>query len=127
MLHGKGSTHQRYLQEESKEAMQEGNSQEGITERIQITSESGVSKETDTGINQRLSMAGVGEGPIGICIVGEPGGRKTLEGWSGGPDSKWQERPYSLLSRPTQDSPQSEGTRGKWIGDTYAGGRPTRH
>jgi hypothetical protein len=32
MLHGKGSTHQRYLQEENKEAMQEDLSQEGITE-----------------------------------------------------------------------------------------------
>ena len=118
MLHGKGSTHQRYLQEESKEAMQEGNSQEGITERIQTTSESGVSKETDTGINQRLSMAGVGEGPIGNCIVGEPENRNTLEGWNGRPDLEWQERPYILVLRPTQDSPQSEGIRGKAISNT---------
>ena len=127
MLHGKGSTHQRYLQEENKEAMQEGNSQEGITERIQIASGSGASKETDTATIQRLSMAGVGEGPIGTCIVGEPGGRDTLEGWSGRPDLKWRERPYILLSRPTQDSPQSEGIRGKEIGDTYTEGRRTRH
>jgi len=124
MLHCKDSTHQRYLQEENKEAMRERYSQEGTTDS---PPKLGASKETDTGINQRLSMAGVGEGPIGNCIVGEPGGRKTSEGWSGGPDSEWQERPYSLLSRPTQDSPQSEGTRGKWIGDTYAGGRPTCH
>ena len=72
-------------------------------------------------------MAGVGEGPIGTCIVGEPGGRDTLEGWSGRPDLKRQERPYILLSGPTQDSPQSEGTRGKWKGGTYAEGRRARH
>ena len=124
MLHGKGSTHQRYPQEENKEAMQEDLPQEGITDS---PPRHGASKETDTGINQNLSMAGVGEGPIGTCIVGEPGGRDTLEGWSGRPDLKWRERPYILLSRPTQDSPQSEGIRGKEIGDTYTEGRRTRH
>ena len=100
MLHGKGATHQRYLQEENKEAMWEDHSQEGITERIQIASGSGASKETDTGTKQRLSMTGVGEGPIGNCIVGEPGSRNTLKGWSGRPDLEWQERPYILLSGP---------------------------
>jgi len=110
MLHGKGSTHQRYLQEENKEAMQEDLPQEGITDS---PPRHGASKETDTGINQNLSMAGVGEGPIGNCIVGEPGSCDTSEGYSGRPDSKWQERPFILLSRPTQDSPQSEGIRGK--------------
>ena len=68
-------------------------------------------------------MAGVGEGPIGNCIVGEPGSCDTLEGYSGRPDSKWQERPFILLSRPTQDSSQSESTRGKGIGGTYAEGK----
>ena len=88
MLHAKDRIHQRYLQEENKEAMQEDNSQEGTTERTQIASGSGASKETDTGINQRLSMAGVGEGPIGNCIVGEPGNRNFLEWSSGRPDLK---------------------------------------
>jgi hypothetical protein len=32
MLHAKDRTHQRYLQEENKEAMQEDTSQEGTTE-----------------------------------------------------------------------------------------------
>jgi len=127
MLHAKDRTHQRYLQEENKEAMQERYSQEGTTERNQIASGFGASKETETGINQRLSMAGVGESPIGNCIVGEPGSRNISEGCSGRPDSEWQERPFILLPRPTQDSPQSEGIRGKWTGDTYAGGRPTCH
>ena len=115
MLHAKDRTHQRYLQEENKEAMQERYSQEGTTDSLP---KHGASKETDTGINQRLSMAGMGEGPIGNCIVGEPGSRNILEGCSGRPDLKWQERPFILLSRPTQDSPQSEGIRGKWTGDT---------
>jgi len=115
MLHAKDRTHQRYLQEENKEAMQDDNSQEGTTDR---TPNSGASKETDTGINQNLSMAGVGEGPIGNCIVGEPENRNTLEGWNGRPDLEWQERPYILVLRPTQDSPQSEGIRGKAISNT---------
>lgn len=124
MLQAKGRTRQRYLQEENKEAMQERYSQEGITDYLPRY---GTSKETDTGINQRLSMAGVGEGPIGNCIVGEPGSRSILEWCSGRPGLKYQERPFILLSRPTQDSPQSEGIRSKWISSTCAGGRPTSH
>ena len=124
MLHAKDRTHQRYPQEENKEAMQENLPQEGITDS---PPRHGASKETDTGINQNLSMAGVGEGPIGNCIVGEPGNRTDLERRYGRPDSEWQDRPYILFSRPTQDSPQSEGTRGKGIGGTYAEGKPTRH
>ena len=124
MPHGKGSTHQRYLQEENKEAMQEDLPQEGITDS---PPRHGASKETDTGINQNLSMAGVGEGPIGNCIVGEPGSRNILEWCSGRPDLKWQERPCILFLRLTQDNPQSEGIRGKRIGSTYTGGRPTSH
>lgn len=107
--------------------MQEDTSQEGITERSQIASKPGASKETETGINQRLSMAGMGEGPIGTCIVGEPGSRNVLEGRSDRPDLKWQERSSTLLAGPTQDSPQSEGTRGKRISGTYAEGGPTSH
>ena len=80
MLHAKARTHQRYLQEENKEAMQERYSQEGTTDRTPVC---GASKETDTGTNQRLSMTGVGESPIGNCIVGEPGSRNILEGCSG--------------------------------------------
>jgi len=60
MLHGKAITHQCYLQEENKEAMQERYSQESTTDS---PPRFGVSKETDTGINQNLLMAGVGEGP----------------------------------------------------------------
>lgn len=124
MLQAKDRTHQRYLQEENKETMRGNISQEGITE---MTSNSGASKETDTGTNQNLSMAGVGESSIGNCIVGEPESRADLEWRSGRPDLKWQDRPCNLLLRPTQDIPQSEGTRGKRIGATYVEGRPTRH
>lgn len=78
MLHAKDRTHQRYLQDENKEAMQEHTSQEGTTGRIQIASVSGAPRETDTSVNRRLSMAGVGEGPIGICIEGEPESRNVF-------------------------------------------------
>lgn len=124
MLQGKVATHRRYLQDENKEAMQEHYSQEGTTED---TSGSGASKETDTGINQNLSMAGVGEDPIGNCIEGEPESRDASEGQCGIPDSERQEPPSILLTGWTQDSLQSGGTRGKLIGDTYAEGRPTCH
>jgi len=124
MLHAKDRTHQRYLHEENKEAMQGNDSQEGTTE---ITSKTGASKETDTGTNQNLSMAGVGEGPIGNCIEGEPESRGGSEGHSGRPASEWQEPPSTLLTGWTQDILQSGGTRGKWRGDTYAEGRPTCH
>ena len=86
MLHAKDRTHQRYLQEENKEAMRKHYSQEGITDS---SPKHGASKETDTGINQNLSMAGADEGPIGNCIVGGPGSRNILEGCSDRPDSKW--------------------------------------
>jgi hypothetical protein len=76
MLHGKDSTHRRCPQEKNKEAMQESFSQEGKTEN---TSGSEASKETDIGTNQNLSMAGVGEGPIGNCIEGEPESRDDLK------------------------------------------------
>lgn len=113
MLHAKVRTHRRYLQDENKEAMQEHTSQEGTTGRIQIASMTGAPKETDTGINRRLSMAGVGEGPIGNCIEGEPESRDALEGQSGIPDLEWQELPSTLLTGWTQDILQSGGTRGK--------------
>lgn len=113
MLHAKVRTHRRYLQDENKEAMQEHTSQEGTTGRIQIASMTGAPKETDTGINRRLSMAGVGEGPIGNCIEGEPESRDALEGRSGIPDLEWQEPPSTLLTGWTQDILQSGGTRGK--------------
>jgi hypothetical protein len=124
MLQAKVRTHRRYLQDENKEAMQGHTSQEGTTEN---TSESGASKETDTGINQNLSMAGVGEGPIGNCIEGEPESRDASEGRSGIPDLEWQEPPPTLFTRWTRDIPQSEGIRGKVIGGTYAEGGPTSH
>lgn len=127
MLQAKVRTHRRYPQDESKEAMQEHISQEGTTGRIQIASAFGAPKETDTGTNRRLSMAGVGEGPIGNCIEGEPESRDGLKGRSGEPDLKWQEPPSILLTGWTQGSLQSGGTRGKWIGATYVGRRPTRH
>jgi hypothetical protein len=123
MLHGKGSTHPRYLHEENKEAMQEHYSQEGTTED---TPELGASKETETGINQNLSMAGVGEGPIGNCIEGEPESRNA-SGRSGRPDLEWQEPPLILLTGWTQGILQSGGTRGKQIGGTLAEGRSTSH
>jgi hypothetical protein len=85
VLYGKDSTHQSHPQEESREAMQEDISQGGTTGRVQIASESGAPKETDTSVNQRLSMVGVGEGPIGVCIEGEPEGRDNLKGCRGKP------------------------------------------
>ena len=124
MLQAKDHTHRRYLQDENKEAMQVHNSQEGITED---TSGLGASKETETGTNQNLSMAGVGEGPIGNCIEGEPERRYASERHGGRPDLEWQEPPSILLTGWTQDSLQSGGTRGKRIGDTYAEGKPTCH
>lgn len=127
MLQAKVRTHRRYLHEESKEAMQEDYSQEGTTGRIQIASTSGAPKETDTGTNRRLSMAGVGEGPIGNCIEGEPESRDASKGQSGRPESECQEPPSILLTGWTQDILQSGGTRGKVRGDTYAEGRPTCH
>jgi len=127
MLQGKDATHRRYPQDENKEAMQENFSQEGTTGRIQIASTSGAPKETETGINRRLSMAGVGEDPIGNCIEGEPESRDASEGHSGIPDLEWQEPPSILLTGWAQDSLQSGGIRGKEIGDTCAEGRPTCH
>lgn len=126
MLHAKDRTHQRYLQDESKEAMQEHTSQEGTTGRIQIASAFGAPKETDTGTNRRLSMAGLGEGPIGNCIEGEPESRNA-SGRSGRPDLEWQEPPLILLTGWTQGILQSGGTRGNQVGDTYTGRKPTRH
>ena len=127
MLQAKVRIHRRYLQDENKEAMQEHTSQESTTGRIQIASMTGAPKETDTGINRRLSMAGVGEGPIGNCIEGEPESRDALEGRSGIPDLEWQEPPPTLFTRWTRGIPQSEGIRGKVICGTYAEGGPTSH
>jgi hypothetical protein len=104
--------------------MQEHYSQEGTTENIP---ELGTSKETETGTNQNLSMAGVGEGPIGNCIEGEPESRDGPEGRGGRPELEWQEPPLILLTGWTQDILQSGGTRGKQIGGTLAEGKPTSH